>query len=131
MRAKMKEWIRIETCKKLGYSPKKFDEVYYYFEKVIFFELDNKKIGGLDESLSIAFKKIAFEKLDREDAVTYFPMIWGNFEPFVKKVVYFVDKKTYKKLTSKEGTSVVEYLKHIGFPVFLPKQEQNVISDII
>lgn len=51
-----------------------FNQVYFVFEQMVEYDVDVPEIEGLQERLPYALNKIATEKLDRNDVLTYFPM---------------------------------------------------------
>ena len=99
MDSNIRSWIQLEIKDKLTYSQKDFYEIYYYFSQLIKYDIDKEGISGLTERLAPALNFVSTQKMDRQDIVTYFPDIWGSFEVFVKKTLYLINPKTYRKLS--------------------------------
>lgn len=132
MDSNIRSWIQLEIKDKLTYSQKDFYEIYYYFSQLIKYDIDKEGISGLTERLAPALNFVSTQKMDRQDIVTYFPDIWGSFEVFVKKTLYLINPKTYRKLSKNPKSSLVNYLNELGFPVFVTnKSLRTTESDII
>ena len=131
MDSNIRSWIQLEIKDKLTYSQKDFYEIYYYFSQLIKYDIDKEGISGLTERLAPALNFVSTQKMDRQDIVTYFPDIWGSFEVFVKKTLYLINPKTYRKLSKNPKSSLVNYLNELGFPVFVDEPYRTVESNCI
>lgn len=131
MDSNVRSWIQLEIKDKLTYSQKDFYEIYYYFSQLIKYDIDKEGISGLTERLAPALSFASTQKMDRQDIVTYFPDIWGSFEVFVKKTLYLINPKTYRKLSKNPKSSLVNYLNELGFPVFVDEPYRTVESNCI
>lgn len=131
MDSNVRSWIQLEIKDKLTYSQKDFYETYYYFSQLIKYDIDKEGISGLTERLAPALNFVSTQKMDRQDIVTYFPDIWGSFEVFVKKTLYLINPKTYRKLSKNPKSSLVNYLNELGFPVFVDEPSRTVESNCI
>lgn len=132
MNSSVRTWIQLEINDKLSFSPKDFYETYYYFSQLIEYEVEKKGLSGLTERLTFALSFISSQKMDRQDIITYFPVIWGSFEIFTKKILYLIDPKTYNKLSKNPNSSLFNYLNELGFPVNITDSSlRTPESDII
>lgn len=101
-----------------------FDKTYYAFEQLIEMDIDVPAVEGLRERLPYALNKIAIDKLNRNDIITYFPIVWGKYEVFVKKLLYIIDRVEYKKLhKAKSGLS--SYMEALGVPPYVDRSERT------
>ena len=132
MDSNVRSWMQLEIKDKLTLLQKDFYEIYYYFSQVIKYEIDEEGISGLTERLAPALNFVSTEKMDRQDIVTYFPAIWGSFEVFVKKTLYLIDNKAYKRLSKNPKNTLINYLNELNFPVIISNPSlRTPESDII
>lgn len=103
----------------------KFDELFYIFSKLVEYDVDVEAVEGLRERLLYALSKIASEKLDRNDVISLFPIIWGKFESFVRKLLYICDKQQYLILVDNTNgfSGLNTYLSSLGISVSKSNQE--------
>lgn len=123
MDKKIKEYMLIETRDAINF--KKFDELYSVFEQIIEYDVASYAIEGISERMTTYLTQIATEKVNRVDIINCFSGLSGCFEPYVKKVLYLIDKNKYDELKSKKDTSLPDYLEGIGLKLFLPKEKRN------
>lgn len=108
-----------------------FNQVYFVFEQMVEYDIDIPEIEGLQERLPYALNKIATEKLDRNDVLTYFPIIWGKFEQYARKVLFIIDPNEYAKIKANKNSSLVDVLGKLGIRVFVQKQNRTNTTDAI
>lgn len=89
MDVKVRDLFRQETSDRVKF--KNFDDIYYIFEKLLDFDVPIQAVSGLSEQFTVALDTIATSKLDRLDMLRNFPLVWGNFEVYVKKIVYIIN----------------------------------------
>lgn len=122
MDAKVRDLFRMET--KDIIKLEKFNEIYYVFDWLVKFDIDVPELEGLEERLSYALNIIATEKLDRNDIITFFPIIWSKFEVYVKQVLYIINREEYKKIRKRNG-SIRDYLEGLGIKVCISQKEER------
>ena len=118
MKTKVRDFIRLEISRLPKVNNKSlsiadFDQIYHLFEQMVRVETGNKELDGLGESLGISLERIICEKIDRADINALFPNVWGNYEPFIKKLLYFADKNKYYELRRNRAT-FDPYLNYFG-----------------
>ena len=107
-----------------------FRNIFYNFEQILQYDENLPEFEGLHERLVTSLTIIATGKIDREDIIINFPIIWCKFEPFCKKTLYLIDREKYLALSASDG-SLVDYLQAIGFPVFIEKNNRNAQTEAI
>lgn len=98
-----------------------FNQAYHVFEQIVESDIGDSAVEGLRERLPYALTKIAVEKLDRNDIITYFPIIWSKFEPYVKKLVLFADTPKYNTLVQNRRAMLSDYLLALGIDISVLK----------
>lgn len=126
MKTKVKNFILLETRDVMKFS--NFDEIYYSFEQIIDYDVVAYAIEGISERMTISLERIASEKIDRNDILSCFYDIVKCFEPFVKKILYLLDKKKYKELQKKDISTLPDYLEALGLKVFLDEKSRTTES---
>ena len=126
MNTAVKELFRRETADLVQFDD--FNKIFYVIEQLIELDLEVSTLKGLSERLVPAFNKIAAEKMDRTDLVTTLPTVFGLFEPFVKKVLYIVDKSKFDALAADKRNSLQFYLNALGF---VPKRKDPGANKVI
>ena len=91
----VKRFVRLET--KEYYEKENFDEVYFMLQHIIECDIEAPGITGLSERLPYALNRIAEDGLTRQDIMTFFPIVWQKFEPYVKKILYIIDPKGFEQ----------------------------------
>lgn len=129
LKPQVKEFLFIETRKLIKFN--NFDEIYYVLEQIIELDVASYAIEGISERMIDALNKFAVEKIDREDTIFSFLAIVHCFEPYVKKVLYLIDKAKYDELRKKENASLPDYLAALELKVFRDKKDRTVRSDKI
>ena len=129
MNTAVRDFVRLETNGAYFEAP--FDEIFYYFKRIIEYDIDIDCVEGISERLGNSLQTISGSKLDRSDMLTLFPAVWASFEPFTKKVLYLVDEEAFNRITSDKHSSIVDYLKKLGFPVFVEESKRTINSNII
>lgn len=129
MNSKVRDLFRIET--KDIVTLENFNQVYYVFEQMVQYDIDVPELEGLGERLPYALNKIATEKLERNDIITFFPIIWGKFEPYVRKLLYAIDKEGYALIQKDKNSSLVNVLEKIGIKVFVSENKRTKETDAI
>lgn len=127
MDTKVRDLFEIETRDLVNII--NFRKVYSVFEQIVLYDIDVPDLEGLGERLQYAFNKIATDKLDRNDIITYFPIIWGKFETYARMILFLVNRKEYNKLTKDD--SLVNVLEKLGLKVFVTKNDRNERTDAI
>ena len=123
MNSKVRDLFRIETKDIVTFQ--NFNQIYYVFEQMVLYDVDVPEIEGLSERLSNALEKVASEKLDRNDIITFFPIIWGKFEPYARKILYIVNPSKYEKIHGNNNSSLVNVLEKLGVKVFVQKRSDR------
>ena len=118
MKTKVRDFIRLEISRLPKVNNKSlsiadFDQIYHLFEQMVGVETGNKELDGLGEQLGISLERIICEKIDRADINVYFPNVWGNYEPFIKKLVFFANKNKYQEMKNYNAT-LDSYLNFLG-----------------
>lgn len=126
---RVKEYIKLEISDVVEMS--NFDEVYYVFEKIIDYDVASSSVAGIKERMSNALNKLACDKIDREDLISNMSTISHCIEPFVKKVLYLIDKEKYSEISSKKSSSLSECMEAIGVKVFVDKKNRTPLTDCI
>lgn len=116
MNTKVKDFILLETREVIQFN--NFDEIYYIFEQTIDHNVAAYAVEGISERMTTALNQIATEKIDRMDILSCFSELSSCFEPYVKKILYLVDKKKYDELKRKKNTSLPNYLEALGLSAF-------------
>ena len=128
MKTEVRNLFRIETKGIVNFE--NFNQVYYVFEQMVRYDIDVPELEGLSERLTYAFNKIATEKLDRNDVITFFPIIWTKFEPYVKKLLFIINPSGYSSIREERG-SVVDVLAKLGISVFVEKGKRTSETEAI
>lgn len=126
MNLKVRNMFRIESKDYISFE--NFNEIYYVLEQMIEYDVDVPEVAGLQERLPYALQKIATEKLDRNDIITFFPIIWGKFEPYARKVLYILDPIKYSQTRTHSRNSLVDVLKAIGVTVFIQDPKKRTME---
>lgn len=118
MKTKVRDFIRLEISRLPKVNNKSlsiadFDQIYHLFEQMVGVETGNKELDGLGEQLGISLERIICNKIDRADINVLFPNVWGNYEPFIKKLVFFADKNQYQVMENNNET-LESYLNFLG-----------------
>src|SRR5699024_5510832 len=100
------------------------------FEKLLDFDVPIQAVSGLSEQFTVALDTIATSKLDRLDMLRNFPLVWGNFEVYVKKIVYIINRKKYKEL-KENAAGLAGYLKVLDIEVNVPEHSRTDRTEII
>lgn len=129
LNSKVKDYLFVETRKLIKFND--FDEIYYALEQIIAYDVASYAIEGISERMIDALNKIAVEKIDRDDTIFCFSTILNCFEPYVKKVLYLIDKAKYDELRKKENASLPDYLAALELKVFRDKKDRTDRSDKI
>ena len=129
MNSRVRDFFRVETKDIVSFN--NFDQIYYVFEQMILYDIDVPELEGLGERLPLALNKIATEKLDRDDVITFFPIVWGKFEPYARKILYIINPKEYEVVRKDKNSSIVTILDKMGIKVFLQKHERTNETDAI
>ena len=121
MKTKVRDFIRLEISRLPEVNKKRlcianFDQIYRLVEQIIWVETGNKELDGLREQLGVSLERIICERIDREDINVLFPNVWGNYEPFIKKLLFFADKARYYTLknTKNPTPGLSDYLNYFG-----------------
>lgn len=117
MDPKVKSLFRIETKDIITFED--FDRVFYVFQQLVLYDIDVPEIEGLSERLPYALNTVATEKLDRNDIITFFPIIWGKFEPYARKLLYVIKPEKYEEICRKRKGTLQNVLEGIGIKVFV------------
>ena len=128
MDVKVRDLFRQETSDRVKF--KNFDDIYYIFEKLLDFDVPIQAVSGLSEQFTVALDTIATSKLDRLDMLRNFPLVWGNFEVYVKKIVYIINRKKYKEL-KENAAGLAGYLKVLDIEVNVPEYSRTDRTEII
>lgn len=128
MDVKVRDLFRQETSDRVKF--KNFDDIYYIFEKLLDFDVPIQAVSGLSEQFTVALDTIATSKLDRLDMLRNFPLVWGNFEVYVKKIVYIINRKKYKEL-KENAAGLAGYLKVLDIEVNVPEHSRTDRTEII
>lgn len=109
MKTKVRDFIRLEISRLPKVNNKSlsiadFDQIYHLFEQMVGVETGNKELDGLGEQLGISLERIVCDKIDRADINVLFPNVWGNYEPFIRKLVFFADKNKYQVMENNNET---------------------------
>ena len=83
------------------------------------------------ERIPYALEVIATQKIDRNDIITHFPIIWGKMEAYLKKLVYLIDPVRYDEIKKTPKSSIINFFNELGFPVFVEKANRTNESDAI
>lgn len=94
MDTKVRDLFRMETEDMVQFM--NFNEIYYIFEQLVQFDVKVPELEGLGERLSYALNMIATTKLDRNDIITFFPIVWEKFEVYVKQLLYIINSCKYE-----------------------------------
>ena len=129
MNSKVRDLFRVETKDIVSFE--NFNQIYYVFEQMVLYDVDVPEIEGLRERLPYALNKVAVEKLDRNDIITFFPIIWGKFEPYARKLLYLVNPSKYKRIRSNKNSSVVNVLDELGIKVFVNELHRTNKTDAV
>lgn len=129
MNTKVRDLFRIETKDIVSFT--NFNQIYYVFEQMVLYDIDVPEIEGLSERVPYALNKIATEKLDRNDIITFFPIIWGKFEPYVRKLLYIINPSKYRKVRNNKNSSVVNVLAELGIKVFVQEKDRTKETEAI
>lgn len=129
MNSKVKDFILLETREAIIFN--KFDEIYYIFEQIIDYDIASYAIEGISERMTDSLYRIAVEKTDRADMIFCFLAISNCFEPYVKKVLYLINKEKYDELRNKKNSSLPDYLDALGLKVFLTPNNRSNRSEKI
>ena len=89
-----------------------FDSIYHTFEQIVSIEIGVKELDGLGEQLGEALERITCNPISRDDINVYFPNVWGNYEAYIKKLVYLLDRNKYFEL--KVSRQFQPYLDYLG-----------------
>ena len=119
----VKRFVRLET--KELYKKDNFDEVYYMLKHIIECEVEAPKIEGISEKLPDALNRIAEDGLTRQDIMLLFPVVWGTFEPYVKKILFIIDPEEFKQYTKDSNKSLLQYLSLLKIEVFVQEKYRN------
>lgn len=124
MNIRVRDFFRIETKDIITFE--NWDQIYYVFEQMVEYDVDVPELEGLRERLPYAFNKIATEKLDRNDIITFFPIIWGKFESYAKKLLFITNPSEYAEIRKNKDKSLVKVLQKMQTNVFTnPKDRDN------
>lgn len=96
------------------YSESNFNEVFYMFDLLTSLDCPEPALSGLGERLAYTLQKISQEKLDRQDMITLFPIIWGKFEIYAKLLLYVVDRQEFMRFDLQK-LSLRVLLEYYGF----------------
>lgn len=127
MDTKVRDLFRTETRDLIEISS--FKKVYAVFEQLVMYDIDVPELEGLGERLKYAFTKIATEKIDRNDIITFFPIIWGKFETYARMVLFLTNRKSYQKLN--DDDTFVNVLDRLGIKVFVTTKDRNEKTEAI
>ena len=129
MDSRVREMFRRETKyfleAKNYLSQNDFFSCFRIFEQLVELDIDIPNVEGLRERLPYALLKISSEKIDRNDIITFFPIVWGKFEVFVKKLLFIVNKEQYELLSSNQANGLAEYMSALGVSPFIDKDKQT------
>ena len=93
MNIKVRDYVRLEMSRlpevnKYKIDLTDFDTIYPLFEKILNSDTGDRGLDGLRGQLSDSIERIICTKIDRFDIDKYFPNVWGNYEPYIKKIIY-------------------------------------------
>ena len=126
MNTKVREYVRLEMSRLPEVNKNKidmsdFDTIFFLFEKILNMDTGNRGLDGLRGQLSESIKRIICTKIDRSDIDTLFPNVWGNYEPYIKKIIYIFDKRKYNELKQNRAT-FDSYLDYLDIESFEPDE---------
>lgn len=112
------------------YEDSKFDELFFAFSQLVEFDVEVAAVEGLRERLPYALSKIASEKIDRNDVITFFPIIWGKFESFIRKLLFICDRGQYMILADDRKNTLKNYLDSLSIAINTkpPEYKQDSIT---
>ena len=126
----LKEYIKSETNGVI--ESNMFESVYSNFMNVVKYYTDKKKFSGIEEYIIPKLEMLANETIEKkEKLIDSYLSLCMTFEPYVKKVLFIVDRDRYENLAKSESNALVEYLKAVGYSVFVKAENRNKITDII
>ena len=115
MKSKVRDLFRRETKEIKVFD--NFNQIYYVVEQMVLYDVDVPELEGLSERLPYALNKIASEKLDRNDIITFFPIIWNKFESYVRKLLFIIRPDEYQMIRKAKNSSVKDVLEVMGIKV--------------
>lgn len=118
MNSKVRDFFQIETDRILIID--NFDDVYHVFEQLVELDVEVPREEGLRERLPYALEKITCDKIDRNDVITFFPIIWQKFESYVKKLVYLIDRDKFEALSVDHRNGLWQYLGALNYVAPFP-----------
>ncbi len=130
---RVRDFIRTETKSILRIERAgDFEEVYSVFLRIL--DVETPSIPGseyIGSRVRYALEKIALEKLDRDDIITYLPIVSGKFEAFCGKALYLVDQGKglhTREDGGQEDHSLTAVLYDLGISAFVknPKNRTAV-----
>ena len=109
MNIKVRDYVRLEMSRlpevnKNRIDMSGFDYVYRLFEQILDLDIGNRELDGLREQLSESIERIICTKIDRSDINVLFPNVWGNYESYIRKIVYILDEDKYNELKQEKAT---------------------------
>ena len=117
MNNKVRDYVRLEMSRLPEVNKHKidltdFDTIYPLFEKILNSDTGDRGLDGLRGQLSDSIERIICMKIDRSDIDKYFPNVWGNYEPYIRKIIYLFDREKYIELKQNRATfdSYLAYL---------------------
>ena len=112
------------------YNDSNFDELFFAFCQLVEYDVEVAAVEGLRERLPYALSKIASEKIDRNDVITFFPIIWGKFESFIRKLLFIYDRGQYEIMATDRKNTLKSYLDSLNISINtnVAEYKQNSIT---
>lgn len=132
MNIKVRDYVRLEMSRlpevnKYKIDLTDFDTIYPLFEKILNSDTGDRGLDGLRGQLSDSIERIICTKIDRFDIDKYFPNVWGNYEPYIKKIIYLFDKEKYIELKQNRAT-FDSYLAYLDIESIEPDEGKRTLE---
>lgn len=128
----IKKRIKQELKKSAKNHPDIFsNENIQLFEKVVSFDINSTEtsLDGVASRMSNSFQKILVDGISKDDTLSYFPD-FAKIEPFLKKILFIVNKEKYNDLIlRRKGLAV--FIDELGLNHSNIRLDRTNISDSI
>lgn len=129
MNNKVRDYVRLEMSRLPEVNKHKidltdFDTIYPLFERILNSDTGDRGLDGLRGQLSDSIERIICTKIDRSDIDKYFPNVWGNYEPYIRKIIYLFDREKYIELKQNRAT-FDSYLAYLDIESIEPDEEKR------
>jgi len=85
-----------------------------YLKVVLEYEIDDNKISGLADSVFNSINEYFSGSHEHSDRLNILRILVTNYESFLKKIIYIIDKEYYWKISDSKQTGLIPLIKKLN-----------------